>query len=346
MQLFTIGLYKLNPDGSAALDANGKPQPTYTQADVTNLARALTGWSWYAPDFYYAPQDFTRPMLSFDAVHDSGAKTIVGGVLIPANGTATDDLKLVLDTLFQHPNTPPFISRQLIQRLVTSNPSPAYVARVAAVFADNGQGVRGDLAAVVRAILEDDEARNDAMITTPGFGKRREPVITVTHLWRAFAGHDAAGNVKFLYPEYPLHQAPLSAPSVFNFFKPSFSPGGPVQKAGLVAPEFQLVTASNLTLLENFYADSILGRAVVTQYTQPTDILLHVDDWLPLAAGADTSPLIDQMNLVLMAGQMSAAMHQSLVTAVNAIPAQDGGINRVCEAAYLIFASPQFQTQR
>ncbi len=346
MQLFTIGLWKLNPDGTQALDANGNPQPTYSQADVTNLARTLTGWSWYGPDFFYSPWDWTDPMTAFQAEHDTGAKTIVGGVSVPAGGSAEADLKIALDTLFNHPNVGPFISRELIQRLVTSNPSPAYVGRVAAVFANNGQGTRGDLGAVVRAILEDAEARSDSSLTTPSFGKRREPLITMTHLWRAFDGRDSSGNLQYWNPDYDLHQAPLSAGSVFNFFKPGFSPSGVVQKAGLVAPEFQLVTASNLALLHNFYYYSTIDRVTPTQYTQPTDILLHLAAWLPLATGTDTGPLIDQMNLVLMAGQMSPAMRQALVTDVNAISASDGGNQRVGEAAFLILASPEFQTQR
>ncbi len=346
MQLFTIGLYQLNPDGTVVKDSSGVPVPSYSQSDVTNLARVFTGWSFNSTNFFYGAPNYFSPMIAFEAEHDTGAKTIVGGVTVPANGTAHADLVIALDTLFNHPNTPPFISRQLIQRLVTSNPTPAYVQRVAQVFINDGQGVRGNLGAVVRAILLDAEARSDAMIVQPSYGKRREPLLTATQLWRALDGHDANGQIQFWNPEYNLHQAPLSAASVFNFFKPAYSPPGALKAAGLVAPEFQLVNASNLTLLHNFFRQNILGRGVANTYTQPTDILLHPSPWLPLAAGTDSGPLIDQMNLVLMAGQMSPAMRQTLVTAVNAVPATDGGINRVCEAAFLIFTSQQFQTQR
>ncbi|MDE3011500.1 MAG: DUF1800 domain-containing protein [Pseudomonadota bacterium] len=347
MQLFTIGLWTLNPDGSQALDANGRPQPTYGQAEVSNLARALTGWSWLGTDFFYSPSDFVDPMTAFQAEHDRGAKTIVGGVSIPANGSAEADLQIALDTLFNHPNTPPFISRQLIQHLVTSNPSPAYVGRVAAVFANNGKGTRGDLGAVVRAILEDPEARSDAAAAAPGFGKRREPLVTLAHLWRVLDGHDANGSRQYWNPDYDLKQAPLSAPSVFNFFKPGFSPSGVVQKAGLVAPEFQLVTASNLALLHNFYYYAAIDRATANSYTQPTDILLHPgSDLLALATASDTGAMVDQLALAMMAGQMSAAMRTAVVTDVNAISAKDGGYARVGEAAFQILASPEYQIQR
>jgi uncharacterized protein (DUF1800 family) len=346
MQLFTIGLFQLNPDGTIVNDANGRPLPSYTQADVTNLARVFTGWSWPGTLFWWQPTNFMTPMVPFDGEHDTDAKTIVGGVVVPAGGTARNDLKIALDTLFNHPNTPPFISRQLIQRLVTSNPSPAYVGRVAQTFINNGAGVRGDLAAVVRAILFDAEARSDAVAASPYFGKRREPLLTATHLWRAFDGHDANGKLLAWNPEDLVRQAPLSAPSVFNFFKPGYAPPGAVQNAGLVAPEFQLATASDLTLFNNFYAGNILGRGVPNVSTASTQILLHVAPWLPLAAQADSGALIDQLNLVLMAGQMPTAMRQTLVAAVNSVDPADGGTNRVLEAAFLIFTSQQYQIQR
>ena len=347
MQLFTIGLYQLNPDGTVVTDSAGVPVPSYTQADVTNLARVFTGWSWNASGFYYATPNYLVPMIPFEAEHDSDAKTIVGNVSVPAGGTSRADLKIALDTLFNHPNTGPFVSKQLIQRFVTSNPSPAYVARVAQVFANNGQGVRGDLGAVVKAILLDSEARADMSAQAASFGKRREPLLTVSHLWRALDGRDSTGNHLYWNPEFTLHEAPLSAGSVFNFYKPGYSPAGLSQRAGnpLVAPEFQLVTASDLTELNNTYVSGILN-AKQTVYTQPTDILLHPDAFLSLATGTDSGPLIDQLNLVLLSGQMTAAMRQAIVTDVNQISASDGGLGRVLEATYLIFSSPQYQIQK
>ena len=346
MQLMTIGLYQLNPDGTVVTGANGAPVQTYTQAQVTDLARVFTGWSWDSTDFFYGPANNLTPMMAYESEHDTGAKTIVGGVTIPAGGTAESDLKIALDTLFNHPNTGPFISKQLIQRLVTSNPSPAYVSRVAAVFANNGSGVRGDLSAVITAILLDDEARNDTTAAQSGYGKRREPLLTAAQMWRAFDGHDATNNITYGNANYDLHEAPLSSPSVFNFFKPVFSPPGVLQQANLVAPEMQLVTASNLTLQHNFYADNILYRAAADSNTQPTDIVLHLDPWLPLATSSDSTPLIDQLNLVLMSGQMTPAMHSSLVAAINPIDNSDGGVKRVATAAFLVFTSQQYQIQR
>lgn len=345
MQLFTIGLVQLNQDGTVKTDGQGNPIPTYQQADVSGLARVFTGWSWNSADFFNGPANNTTQMVPFAAYHDTNAKTIVGGVQI-AGGDARSELKVALDTLFNHPNVGPFIGRQLIQRLVTSNPSPAYVARVAQVFADNGQGVRGDMRAVVRAILLDTEARSDANVSSASFGKLREPLLMVSHLWRAFNASAANGRYGFWYPESEIGQAPFSAPSVFNFFNPRYAPAGAIQQAGLVAPEFQRVNAASVTLINNFFSDRIYGHDLGNPSAQPSDIMLNLDPLRSLATASDPGPLVDRLNLLLMSGQMSATMRQTLVNYLNGVDASDRGTARILEAAFLIMTSSQYQIQK
>ena len=203
MQLMTIGLFQLNPDGTPKRDVSGRPLPAYTQADISGLAKVFTGWSWYSPtptssSFFGGnrPADsIVRPMIFYPQYHSTSQKSFMGET-IPASPTVDGpgELKIALDTLFNHPNTGPFVSRQLIQRLVTSNPSPGYVQRVAGVFANNGAGVRGDMAAVVTAILMDPEARTASVAEDPAYGKLREPVIRVTHMLRALYGTSLSGK--------------------------------------------------------------------------------------------------------------------------------------------------------
>ncbi|NKI70226.1 DUF1800 family protein [Collimonas pratensis] len=345
MQLFTIGLVQLNVDGTVQTDASRKPISTYSQSDVNGMARAFTGWSWNSADFFDGPPNNVAQMIPFSDYHDVNGKIIVGAVHVKG-GDARGDLKLALDTLAKHPNVGPFIGRQLIQRLVASNPSPAYVARVAQVFNNNGMGTRGDLGAVVRAILLDPEARNDASSDAPSYGKLREPLLMATHLWRAFNASAASGRYAFWNPEEELGQAPFSAPSVFNFFNPRYSPPGVVKRAGLVAPEFQLVNAASITLISNFFANNVYGHDLGNASTKSDDIMLNLDPLRPLATGSNSGPLVDRLNLLLMSGQMSASMRQVLVTQLNGIDASDRGTARILDAIFLITTSVQYQIQK
>ena len=239
MQLFTIGLWELEPDGTRRSVA-GEPIPTYDQDDISGLARVFTGWR--------RPEDVTdarhsMPMVMREQDHEAGPKSFLG-VTIPENTPGEASLAIALDTLVAHPNVGPFIGRQLIQRLVTSNPSPDYVRRVADVFDDNGGGVRGDLGAVVRAVLLDDEAwRTDRPST---FGKLREPVLRFTVVARALdvtsGDDDDWGFDNTRDPATSLGQLPFAAPSVFNFYRPGYvAPQTPLSELDLVAPEFQIV---------------------------------------------------------------------------------------------------------
>jgi uncharacterized protein (DUF1800 family) len=363
MQLFTIGLVQLNPDGSQKTDGSGNPIPTYGLPEIENLARVFTGWgSNPLPPHTMGDEnawkydvDFLHPMTPYEAHHDTGAKTIVGGVNIPAGGTCESDLKIALDTLFQHPNVGPFIGRRLIQRLVTSNPSPAYVGRVAAAFANDGHGVRGDMLAVIEAILTDPEAR-----TAGTAAKLREPMIRFTELYRAFGATDLAGDGKISEGEVvtlalgTMDQSPYWAPTVFNFFTPDYSRPGPLLAAGLATPEFAITNENTVVLMSNQiensayqYIDSSgaqhAGADDYTSATDPTSVMLHTAEWEPFASEPGT--LVDNLGLVFMAGQMPAAMRASIVQYVGLIPASSPA-QRVAEAAYLVAMSPQFSIQR
>lgn len=365
MQLFSIGLVKLNQDGTVQKDASGNPIPTYSQSDVEGLARTLTGWA-SAPtehtgeQAWLYDQDYVHPMVAYESHHDTGAKTIVGGVSIAAGGTAAGDLKAALDAIFNHPNVGPFICKQLIQRLVTSNPSPAYVGRVAAVFANNGQGVRGDLLAVAKAILTDPEATQTGTTT---YGKLREPIIRQAHLWRAFNATGSNGSVnEYLVVNQAselFSQSPLASPSVFNFFVPDYVRAGPLANAGLVAPEFQITNENTSILTANQigrdsyqFLDSTgtiyfspQGYSEVSSLSSDS-VLLRTNQWEPLAD--DPAALIDRLSLVMMAGQMPSAMRTTLINYVSGIPNTDPGYRayRAIEAASLIINSPQYSVQR
>ncbi|MBL4631258.1 MAG: DUF1800 domain-containing protein [Paraglaciecola sp.] len=259
MQLFSIGLVELNIDGSVKLDDEGHNIPTFDQATIEGFAHVYTGWNfngttqdtwWYWWDNY----DALNAMQAVQARHDTGTKTLLNGLELPANQSAELDLAQALDNIFQHENVGPFITKQLIQRLVTSNPSTEYIARVSGIFNDNGQGIRGDLGAVVKAILMDDEARNGHINAPNVFGKLREPILKATHLFRAFRAYSPSDRYQQGYPDYFFNQAPLAAPSVFNFFSPSFSPPGVIAEQGLVAPELQIITENYAIRTSNFFA--------------------------------------------------------------------------------------------
>ncbi len=356
MQLFTIGLNELNPDGTLRLDPNGQPIPTYTQDTIVQTARVFTGWSYASPAvnatanvnlFRGAAADYLTPMMLWPAFHDDTAKTIVGGKVVAAAQGGLRDLKDTLDALFQHPNTAPFISRQLIQRLVTSNPSPGYVYRVSQTFANNGAGVRGDLGAVLRAILTDYEARSTAVAETATFGKLKEPLLRATAIFRAFNGGSNIGRFNIANPEANLAQAALRAPTVFNFYEPNYVLPGAVAAAGLYAPEYQILTGTTALTQPNFYYGYIYANRS-NELTQQT-VGLGLDDWLPLAR--TPSALVEAVNLVVASGLMPKSTTDRIVAAVTAMPAGTAfstanDIERVRSAIYLTVTSAQGAIQK
>jgi uncharacterized protein (DUF1800 family) len=345
MQLFSIGLVQLNRNGTP-VKVDGSTVPTYSQKDIEGLARVFTGWTFAdAYDFDWWADDWRRPMRAFQSYHDRGIKTILGGTVIAKGGTAEQDLKVALDTIFNHPNVGPFIGRQLIQRLVTSNPSPAYVARVAARFDDNGQGVRGDLKAVVRQVLLDKEALGST-VENPNFGKLREPILAMSHLWRLFDARSWEGTYFYQRWYDPLGQTPLSSPSVFNFFKPGFSPSGPLATAGLVGPEFQLVNDPHSVEFLNELFSRVDYSRRDNPWADPTDILIGTGALKSRAANPDS--LVGWLNTYLTGGRLPAEFRTLLADYLETIPLDDWegeGIRRAVDALYLVVSSPYYLIQ-
>jgi uncharacterized protein (DUF1800 family) len=335
MQLFTIGLQKLNPDGSLLL-SGGQPQDTYGQDDIEGLARVFTGWDFdLAGGTTDTPDYQRRPMIQVPARHETGAKTFLGTTIAAGTDGATS-LGQALDALFAHPNTAPFIGRQLIQRLVTSNPSPAYVARVAAAFNNDGTGSKGNLRAVLKTILLDAEARTES--TALGGGKLREPMLRLLAWARAFNANSASdtwqiGNTSD--PGTRLGQSPLRSPSVFNFFRPGYvPPNSAIGNAGLVAPEFQITNESSVVGYINY-----MQRAVSTGIG---DVVADVTGLLALADNARA--LLDELNLVLAANQIAATNIATMKAALDnmASGTDTARRNRVQAALVLVLAAPEF----
>ncbi|WP_343591191.1 DUF1800 domain-containing protein [Paracidovorax wautersii] len=370
MQLFTIGLYRLNPDGTEQRDGSGNRIDTYSAADVSNLARVFTGYDYdtrqnqpttLGSSTVPGLQQTLLPMAFNAARHSTLAATFLG-TTIPA-GTAGDAaLKTALDTLFNHPNVGPFIGRQLIQRLVTSNPSPAYVGRVAAAFADNGSGTRGDLRAVIAAVLLDPEARSAAGLASPQYGRLREPMVRFVQWGRTFGIQSARGTWKIdnlSDPATRLGQSPLRSGSVFNFFRPGYvPPATAMAAAGQVAPEFQIVNESSVSGYLNFMQNAIRFGYYVNAPDLPQngstaangfDITCSYANLLPLVA--DAAALVRKVALLLSGAQVSAATQARIVAALNATPVTAGSsaaaqLNRVAAAVLLVMASPEYLVQK
>ena len=349
MQLFSIGLWELNPDGTRKL-SGGAPIPTYDNADITELARVFTGLSWGTGDTnlwweFYWPEvyDLTQPMRMWQRYHDTDAKTLVDGTVLPAGQDGQADVAAAVTALAHHPNTGPFLARRLIQRLVTSNPGTGYVARVAAAYADNGSGVTGDLAAVVRAILLDPEAREGARLADPAFGKQREPYLRLVNLGRAFGAVSANGFYELWWLQEAYGMQPFSSPSVFNFFQPDYQPAGPLKDAGLFAPEFQITTAVTGVSVPNHFLTASYDGLNRWPGDPETDVQLNLLDLLPLAGDIDA--LLRRLDLVLTCGHLRPEQHQVLREALERIPFTSAE-ERVRMAIYLIGISPEFCIQK
>jgi uncharacterized protein (DUF1800 family) len=364
MQLFTIGLSELNQDGSLRLNG-GNPIETYTSADVSNLARVLTGYDFDVAGLSTTTEvggtrqiidpAYTRRPMTSDSTrwqppratgfHSPEAKTFLG-LTIPANTGATESLRLALDHLFNHPNVAPFFARQMIQRLVTSNPSPAYVGRVAAVFANNGAGRRGDLGAVFKAILTDNEALDNGNITNANFGKLREPVLRFAQLARTFGARSKSGN--WLIGDLSdaagaLGQSPLRSPSVFNFFRPGYFPANTeIANRSLLAPEFQLVNETSVAGYVNFLERAVAG-------TRFTDIVL--DFAAEIAIAQDSTALLDRLDLLLTGRQLSTTVRDTVRGAMEDVVLTATSTNaemlrRVQIGVTLILASTDYLIQK
>jgi uncharacterized protein (DUF1800 family) len=343
MQLFTIGLVQLQPDGTLKLDAQGQPIPTYDINTITETAKVFTGWGFYStllnPNFRSAAQNYINPMMIYPTFHEPGTKAIVNGVTLPANLGGPEDLKRTLDALVAHPNTAPFVARHLIQRLVTANPSPGYVYRVASRF-----GANGDLGAMVRAALTDYEARSPVVAASPGFGKIREPLLRLTAFLRAFRAAAQNGHyaVNFNNPEGNLAQASLRSPTVFNFFEPGYVYPGALAAAGLVAPEFQITNDTTAITAPNFFRDTIFRAATGTNAANIATLNLTTEQSLVSNAPA----LLDHLNLVLCGGQMTTATRNRILLALSGLGPTTSPLERAQTAVLLTVTSPDGATQR
>ncbi len=375
MQLLSIGLKMLHPDGSLQLDANGLPIPTYTQDDVVGLAHIFTGWGphfdvndpprWSdgnlanMTDWFRWGWDAMRPMTFYAEYHDTEPRTIAGGTVIPNTLSGEQRLEMALETLFQHPNTGPFVAKQLIQRFVTANPSPGYIFRVASIFANNGSGVRGDLGATIKAVLLDPEARSIVGLGDAGYGKPMEPLLRASRMLRAFFPNPGKqGDERFfLNFQYSLsEQAPLLAPSVFNFFQPGYVHPGRIAAAGLLSPEFQILAETTVINQANFhfaalYWDIWTGEPLdadnnVTLAADFSEQLALLNT--PGISAAEAQELlIDHLDTLLLGGRMTEPLKQGLRDAFANLPGwfdyrEERQISRVQMAAYLIMTSPEF----
>jgi len=381
MQLFSIGLWRLETNGQRKLSDGtdldplgnvvpvGEPIPTYGNANITEFARVFTGLSHWNSGFNGYSDNFTQPMIGWDAFHDLAPKTLLYGATTPlhtassgSTGTATfADVNAAVSNLFNHPNVGPFVARLLIQRLVTSNPSSAYIGRVAAKFNDNGNTIRGDMKAVVKAILLDEEARDPVHRNDITFGKLREPFLKCVNFARAFNATSQSGW--YYLDAFTLDhvQEPMKSPSVFNFFLPSYTPPGALAQAGLAAPEFQIVNAASGVTAPNYFWNSIDGglhrwgvgtAAYATRLSLAPELTLIAPNYAgnntPPLPAADPDALLRRLDLVLTGGTLTPRNFQIIREAILRVPpgSSEWAMRRVKLGIYLIITSPEFAVQR
>jgi len=335
LQLFSIGLYQLNLDGTPILDQNNNLIPTYDQSTIDGFGQVFTGWA-YPPKPGNPPRFFTSayysgPMIPFQVHYSKAAKTVLNGTTIPANGNIQTDLTSALQNIFTHPNVAPFISKQLIQKLVTSNPSPAYVSRVAQVFNNDGTGVAGNMQAIVSAILLDPEARqgDDPTQVQPSDGHLREPLLHMMAALRAVNGTTDGVNLNTYAAS--MDQAPFLSPSVFNFYPPSYQ----VQNTSLLGPEFKILNANTTMARINFINDLIYGS--VGPATK-TDISQYVN------VAGNVANLLALVNTNIMHGEMPSDMYNTLFNTLSS-PVFTDPTTTAQAALYLAMSSAQFQME-
>jgi len=341
LQLFSIGVWELNKDGSQLLDANGQPIPTYAQAAIEGFANLFTGWTYPAlpgtTSRNHNPKNYLAPMVAVQVDHDTGAKLLLDGFVEPAGYSAQVDVTNAIHDIFTNSNVGPFICKQLIQKLVTGDPSPQYVTRVNVAFDNNGQGVRGDLKAVITAILTDPEARGSVK-TDPDYGKLREPVLFMTGLARAL--NSKSDGVYFGQQSAALGQDLFNPASVFNYYPPNYVVPGTT----VFGPEFALQNSS--TTINRYNFGNTLAFGTIAPLSTLPGAIGTTPDWTALQAVAgDAAALLGQLNTLLLHGTMSPAMSAAIVPAINAISASNP-LARAKTAFYLVATSPQYQVER
>jgi uncharacterized protein (DUF1800 family) len=349
LQLFSVGLYKLHPDGTLQLDTLGLPIATYDQDVIKGFAQVFTGWTFANQDhtvdwrFYWPEPDWRHPMEVWNEHHSTAGKRLLNGVVLPPNQSPQADLTAALDNIFQHSNVGPFLCKGLIQRLVISNPSPGYVYRCGQAFNNNGQGVRGDMKAVVRAVFLDWEARSPDLIDTQGYGKVREPMVRFVALLRALnAQPPADGRFRYYWQnnaEWGLNQVPLGSPTVFNFFDPAYSQPGEIAAAGIASPELYIINSTSVFGTPNF-----IGGVLFQGYADDnTEITL---DYSYLIGAGSNSILLDRVNQLFYAGRMSAGTRTILNTALSDPDFPTNPLERAQTVVWLVNISPEFAVQR
>ncbi len=367
MQLFSIGLLELNNDGTTKLDANGEVIPTYDIYDIQELSKVFTGFGAGATLDGSAATftkgrgatDLTVPMNMYDGFHDATEKSMIDGSILPANQTGLQDVNDAVDVLFNHPNVGPFIAIRLIQQLVKSNPTPAYINRVATTFNNNGQGERGDLKAVVTAILTDPEARNCAWIDDPQTGKLMQPVERFTNLFLAFDINTPSGKIWFRDKNDLLEkveQSFLAAPSVFNFFSPFYAEKEVVEPNDMVSPEFQILHTTTgihyLNTIENSVKTRpFLNRTKISDsgtsliYNNQDEAMLDLTDEMDIFNNQGLTALLDRLNLLLCRGQLSANAQVNIENTINQYMTSISSYTAeraVEDAIYFIMVSPNY----
>lgn len=353
LQLFTIGLFMLNQDGTLQLDNQGNPIPTYDQDTVNNFTKVFTGWNFcettnVCPNRTTGAQNYKDPMLLNQANHDVTAKTLLvypsSWPTVPANTNGNVEIDMALDNIFYHPNVGPFISKNLILQMVTSNPTPAYVGRVAAVFNNNGFGVRGDMKAVVKAILLDPEARGDVK-TDPNYGKLREPIQLMTNVFRTWNVRSADGLTQsdgvVAALATAMAQNPFNSPTVFNYYPPDYVVPG----TALPGPEFNIMTTGTAIARANF-ANTMVFNRINVGADAPAGTSIDLSE-LQAAFAADTSgsQMLDLINRRMMHNTMSAGMKSNILTSLAPI-ANTNTLAKAQQALYLVTTASQYQIQR
>jgi uncharacterized protein (DUF1800 family) len=345
MQLFSIGLVELDIDGTVRTNGQGQPVPTYDQSIIEGFAHIYTGWTYAgSPVFRGARATLTNqviPMQLWRNFHDTGSKSLLNGFVVPAGQSGDQDLAMALDNIFNHPNIGPFMATRLIERLTTSNPSPQYVERVARVFNNNGQGVRGDLGAVVKAILLDPDARSNPNSDTDG--KIKEPLLRVTQLFKAYNATSQSGRYPLNFAYIVFGQGPLQASHVFNFFSPFYAPPGEIQNNGLVAPELEIATEYLNTYVTNYFFLQAFGLNQTNQDLQPDDVYIDFSEEMTVAADVDA--LISMVADKLLGGVMSDTLRNEIAGMLALVPETETAI-RAAETIYFVTTSPEYAYQR
>lgn len=366
MQLFTIGTVMLNNDGTVIVGTNGLPTPSYDNEDVIEFSKIFTGLTWADRTQWNRgalnDTSYIADMVMWNTWHQSGVKNLLNGFQIPnrnpVDGVA--DISDALDNLFNHQNTPPFVSKFLIKRLVTSNPSPAFVSRVANVFINNGQGVRGDMAAAVKAILLDPEALSCNSGDNTDFGMLREPFIRYVQINKAFNAFTLSGNYRNDMNNVYLNtgQRPLTSPSVFNFFQQDYQPIGPIEAAGLEGPEFQITDAQTIAGYVNGLYRWIINGDVADEYDLFTNEVdanyadeissLDISDHLTFTTNDQVHILLDKLNLLLAQGRVSDQSIETIIDVLKEFPntTELEKADKVKLAIYLIMTAPEYLINR